>query len=84
MPERTCIGCGKKSGRLELFRFIIKEGALFHDAAKAAPGRGAYICPRRECLKEAYRKKGAFSRALKGQAALPDEETLWGVIIGSN
>ncbi len=65
---------------MELLRFIIKEGALFHDAAKAGHGRGAYICPSRECLKEAYRKKGSFSRALKGQAALPDEDTLWGFI----
>ncbi len=82
MPERSCAGCGSKKPKAELVRFIVKEGALSPDPEKTGHGRGAYICPRRECLKEAYRKKGSFSRALKKQTALPDEDELWEIIKG--
>src|SRR3990172_10097744 len=40
-------------------------------------GRGAYICPDRRCLQEAYKNRGAFSRAFRTRVTLPDIHNLW-------
>jgi predicted RNA-binding protein YlxR (DUF448 family) len=40
------------------------EGAVFLDERGKLPGRGAYLCPKKECVEKA-RKSGALSRVLK-------------------
>lgn len=56
------MGCGRKSSKEELFRFVAQDGSLTLGASE--PGRGAYTCRRLACFERAASKK-AFNRALK-------------------
>ena len=44
------------------------------DEFQTSPGRGAYICPTEECLRQAIKKK-QFSRAFRGSVDLSPIET---------
>jgi predicted RNA-binding protein YlxR (DUF448 family) len=49
----------------ELLRVVRSpEGVVSLDSKGKAPGRGAYVCPKAECLKRAVKSK-ALSRALE-------------------
>ncbi|MDD2371403.1 MAG: YlxR family protein [Firmicutes bacterium] len=64
IPQRSCIGCGLKTDKINLIRVVRKpNGVLVIDKKGKEPGRGAYICHNAECLKAAIRKK-AIERAL--------------------
>jgi predicted RNA-binding protein YlxR (DUF448 family) len=55
----------------ELIRVVRSpEGEITLDFKGKAPGRGAYVCPKSECLKKA-RKSKAIERAFS--CAVPDE-----------
>lgn len=79
MPLRTCIACRKKTDKARLARLVAGGDALRYDMDAVLEGRGAYICPDKECLAAAY-KKGAFQRAIKAKVGLPDIDALWGEI----
>lgn len=79
MPLRTCIACRKKAEKAHLVRLVAGDGVLRCDRDAVLEGRGAYICPDKDCLAAAY-KKGAFQRAIKAKAGLPDIDALWGEI----
>lgn len=67
---RTCVGCREESPKRALVRIVRSpEGAVVLDERGKLPGRGAYLCVRRECLEKA-RKSGAIARALK--TAVPE------------
>ena len=56
MPVRTCTGCRQAKNKKGLIRVVRdKEG---NDATGKLNGRGAYICPDKECLKKAIKNKG--------------------------
>ncbi|MDR3265315.1 MAG: DUF448 domain-containing protein [Synergistaceae bacterium] len=62
---RTCVACREESFRRVLVRIVRSpNGAVLLDERGKLPGRGAYLCARRECVERA-RKTGALSRALK-------------------
>lgn len=62
---RTCVGCGKEKDKRELVRVARSpRGHVAVDITGKAPGRGAYICPDRECLLRAKKKKG-LEKALR-------------------
>lgn len=42
-PERSCIGCRKKSSKSSLVRIVWSEGKLRLDQLQRFPGRGAYL-----------------------------------------
>lgn len=69
----------EKSG---LVRLAASGGVLEADLKGIMPGRGVYICQSEACLKEAYKKKDPFSRALKSKVVLPSLEELWVKIKG--
>ena len=72
-PQRTCIGCRQVRAKAELIRLVRRaDGVVFIDRTGAAPGRGAYVCPGRECLEEAL-KRGRLAKAFKGKAEVSDE-----------
>ncbi|MCR4896332.1 MAG: YlxR family protein [Lachnospiraceae bacterium] len=72
-PQRQCIGCGERHDKKDLIRIVLTpEGKLIADATGRAQGRGAYICPRPECLQLALKKKG-LNRSFKRQFS--QEET---------
>jgi predicted RNA-binding protein YlxR (DUF448 family) len=61
-PIRTCIGCGRKSPKNELLRFVASDGTVVFDPK--APGRAAYTCRRLSCFERAA-SRNAFSRTLR-------------------
>ncbi len=63
-PVRMCVGCRSHAPKKELIRIVrTPSGEIVADAKGKAPGRGAYICPRVECLQKA-RKSRALERML--------------------
>lgn len=77
-PMRTCIACREVLPKYVLIRVTVRDQRLRADPIGRAPGRGAYICMRKECLDAAKRKKGAFSRALRYASPLHEVEALLG------
>ncbi len=64
-PLRTCIGCRKNLEQDRLVRMVLSPGGeVLIDYRHRLPGRGAYICPRRECLELAVRP-GVLNRAFR-------------------
>ena len=59
IPLRKCTGCLEMKGKKELIRIVRTEpdGFLLDYTGKKS-GRGAYICPSRQCLSLARKKKG--------------------------
>ena len=72
--QRTCVGCREVCEPADLERFILFEGHLVHDVRGKAPGRGAWVMPRRSCLEGAL--KGGFQRGFKQKIQIPDLDEL--------
>ena len=64
VPMRMCVGCREMTPKKELLRIVRSpEGVIAFDQVGKAPGRGAYVCKKAECLKKA-RKIRALERQL--------------------
>jgi predicted RNA-binding protein YlxR (DUF448 family) len=64
-PERTCIGCRRAAGKLDLIRVVrTPRGKVLVDADGRAPGRGAYVHADRACATAAI-ARGALARSLR-------------------
>ena len=63
IPMRQCLGCREMFRNGTDPRGAFAEGELSLDFKGKAPGRGAYLCGKPECLKKA-RKSRAIERAL--------------------
>ncbi len=71
IPLRMCSGCGQHLPKKELVRVVRSaQGELSVDLTGRKPGRGAYLCPKVDCMKKA-RKAKRLERALSCQ--IPDE-----------
>ena len=71
MPVRRCVGCQEMKNKKEMIRVIrTPEGEFELDATGKKNGRGAYLCPNRECLEKAVKSKG-LERSFK--QAIPPE-----------
>ena len=70
-PLRTCLGCGRKGPNGKLVRIVMIDGVLTIDVQGRLPGRGAYVCPRKECIEQLLEKKGRLSYSLR--ASLPPD-----------
>lgn len=71
IPLRMCSGCGQHFPKKELVRVVRSaEGELSVDLTGRKPGRGAYLCPKADCLRKA-RKARRLERSLDCQ--IPDE-----------
>lgn len=71
VPMRQCVGCREMKSKKELLRIIrTPEEEILLDVTGKKNGRGAYICPDRECLTKAVKTKG-LERSLK--TAIPKE-----------
>jgi predicted RNA-binding protein YlxR (DUF448 family) len=78
VPLRQCVGCGEMKPKKQLLRIVrTPEGAVEFDTSQAGkkPGRGAYLCPDRECLAKAVKRKG-LERALQH----PVSDEVWQVL----
>lgn len=77
VPMRRCIGCMESRPKKELVRIVTdKEGNVVLDGTGKAQGRGAYLCPSRECFDSAKKKK-AISRNLEIQITEKQLEDLY-------
>ena len=71
IPMRQCMGCRERKPKKELVRVVRSaQGELSVDLTGRKPGRGAYLCPKVDCMKKA-RKAKRLERALSCQ--IPDE-----------
>jgi len=67
IPMRQCVGCREMKPKRELIRVVKSpEGAVSLDFKGKLPGRGAYVCPQKDCLTKA-RKSKALERAFEMQ-----------------
>ncbi len=70
IPMRQCVGCREMRPKRELIRVVRSpEGEVSLDFRGKKSGRGAYLCPRADCLKRARKSRG-LERAFS--APLPD------------
>lgn len=71
IPMRQCVGCREMKPKKELVRVVKSpEGVISIDLKGKAPGRGAYVCHSKECLRRAM-KSGALSRGF--DTTIPQE-----------
>ncbi|MCC8069488.1 MAG: YlxR family protein [Ruminococcus sp.] len=58
LPIRMCCGCGESFPKRELIRIVKSaEGNISLDKTGKKSGRGAYICPKLECLAKAQKNR---------------------------
>ena len=71
IPPRQCMGCRERLEKRELIRVVrTPEGTVQLDFSGKLSGRGAYICPKADCLKKAMKSK-ALERSL--EVEIPEE-----------
>lgn len=67
VPERTCIICRRKTSKGDLIRLVlVATGGVEVDIGGKLKGRGAYLCPFRDCWNVAV-KGGRLEYSLKGK-----------------
>lgn len=70
IPVRMCSGCGEHFPKKDMVRVVRSPaGEISVDLIGKKPGRGAYICHSRECMKKA-RKARRLERSFSCQ--IPD------------
>jgi len=80
-PQRSCLGCRKVKDKDELLRFVLApDRTLVPDLQAKLPGRGAYTCLSRSCVREAAAKK-QLARSFRGEVRLGSPEDLVGQVI---
>lgn len=71
IPQRQCMGCRERKAKKELIRVVRgTDGVVSLDFSGKLNGRGAYICPKAECLQKAQKAK-ALERSL--EVPIPQE-----------
>lgn len=56
IPMRMCVGCSQMKPKNELIRIVRSpDGEVSLDSTGKKSGRGAYICPDKNCLKKAVK-----------------------------
>lgn len=70
VPLRKCAGCNEMQPKKELVRVLRTEEGIVIDLTGKKNGRGAYLCPNKNCLQKAKKTK-ALDRSLK--VAIPEE-----------
>lgn len=76
VPQRLCVGCQEMKPKRELIRVVrTPEESIEIDQTGKRSGRGAYICPRLECLEKALKGK-RLEKALKKPLAPEVKEGL--------
>lgn len=70
VPMRQCTGCREMKSKRDMIRVIkTAENEICIDTTGRKNGRGAYICPTMDCLKQAMKSRG-LERSLK--TSIPD------------
>ena len=70
-PERRCIVTGQVRPKAELLRFVVgPDGEVVPDIGARLPGRGIWLCARRDVVNTAVAKR-LFARAARRAATVP-------------
>lgn len=65
IPQRKCVGCNEMKDKKSLLRIVRSpEGEISLDLTGKKNGRGAYVCPDKECITKAVKEK-RLERALE-------------------
>ena len=57
IPQRTCVACRQKRDKKDLIRLVCAEnGVVEVDMSAKKPGRGAYLCPKKDCWEAGLRR----------------------------
>jgi predicted RNA-binding protein YlxR (DUF448 family) len=65
IAQRSCVACRTVQDKSHLVRLVrTPEGEIVIDPTGKRNGRGAYLCPRLDCLRVAQKRK-SLDRALK-------------------
>jgi predicted RNA-binding protein YlxR (DUF448 family) len=76
VPQRTCVACREVKAKRDLMRLVrTPQGDIEMDATGKKEGRGAYLCPRRECLEKALKSK-QLENVLKCRFTAASQERL--------
>jgi predicted RNA-binding protein YlxR (DUF448 family) len=84
-PIRMCVSCRRRAPQRALIRLAVDDDGVMVVGQLRRRGRGAYVCPRHECLAAAH-KRGALQRGLRtrGQAPAPQQiATSAAAVVGS-
>jgi predicted RNA-binding protein YlxR (DUF448 family) len=70
-PERRCAVTGVVRPKEELLRFVLSpDGEVIPDVGKGLPGRGIWLCARRDVVNTAVAKR-SFAKAARRGATVP-------------
>ena len=76
LPQRTCVICRTTMAKRNLMRIVrTPEGRVVLDPRGKAAGRGAYLCPRKECFTSA-RARFSVARGLETDLSEVDWQAL--------
>ena len=68
VPMRKCVGCGEMKNKREMMRVLkTSDDEFVLDATGKKNGRGAYLCPSKECFDMAVKSRGlerSFKQAI--------------------
>ena len=71
IPQRQCMGCRERKAKREMIRVVrCTDGEVRLDFSGKLNGRGAYICPDRQCLVKAQKTR-SLERSL--EVPIPEE-----------
>ena len=72
-PQRSCVSCRTVRDKSDLLRVVVTpDGDVVYDPSGKLAGRGAYLCPKEECITAELKKAAKLSKGLK--KPLTDEE----------
>jgi len=74
-PQRRCIQSGQSYPKEQLVRFVIgPDSTVVPDIAERLPGRGLWLCARRDMMEMAC-TSGTFSKAARAKVDVPNDLT---------
>jgi len=75
IPQRSCIACRETKTKRELIRLVCSASVVEIDPKGKKAGRGAYLCPARECW-ETGLKGNRLEYVLRTKLTLENLQTL--------
>ena len=76
VPRRTCVACRQIKDKRDLIRVVRTPGGEIEiDDTGKKDGRGAYLCPTRECMDKAL-KGSQLEHTLKSSITVENREKL--------
>lgn len=76
IPQRTCVVCRQTREKRNLIRLVrTANGTVAVDISAKKPGRGAYLCPNKDCWEMAL-KKNRLEHALRIKLSNNDRQVI--------